>query len=65
MIGNPISWLSRLANATPEQRTKFRINPFGESLHWDELDEDLNLESFFDFKRELDYAKIYFKKKPK
>ena len=58
MIGNPISWFSRLANATPEQRNRFTIGPFGESLYWEELDEDLSLESFFDFKQELNYAKI-------
>ena len=58
VIGNPISWFSRLANATLEQRNRFTIGPFGESLYWEELDEDLSLESFFDFKRELNYAKI-------
>ena len=58
VIGNPISWFSRLANATTEQRNRFTIRPLGESLYWEELDEDLSLESFFDFKRELNYAKI-------
>jgi len=58
VIGNPISWYDRLAKATPEQRNNFRIGAFGESLHWEELDEDLSLESLFDFKRELNYAKI-------
>jgi hypothetical protein len=58
IIGNPIVWFKRLENATTEQRNKFEIDPFGESLHWEELDEDLSLESLFDFKRELNYAKI-------
>ena len=57
-IGNPISWFTRLANATPEQRLKFEIDPWGESLHCEELDEDLSVESLFDFKHELNYAKI-------
>lgn len=57
-IGNPLSRYKRLDRATPEQRLKYEIGPFGESLHWEEIDEDLSLESFFDFKRELNYAKI-------
>ncbi|MCE7064307.1 DUF2442 domain-containing protein [Dyadobacter sp. CY326] len=38
--------------------SKFEIGPEGDSLHWEEIDEDLSLESLFDFKRELRYAKI-------
>ncbi len=58
IIGNPISWFKRLENATAEQRNKIEIGPFGESIHWEEIDEDLSLESLFDFKHELNYAKI-------
>lgn len=58
IIGNPLAWFSRLEKALPEQREKYEIGPFGESLHWPEIDEDLSLESFFDFKRELNYSKI-------
>ena len=58
IIGNPISWFERLAKATHEQRMKFEIDKFREDIHWDELDEDLTLESLFDFKHELNYAKI-------
>ncbi len=57
-IGNPLKWYERLARATVEQRNKYEIGPFAESVHWEEIDEDLSLESFFDFKRELHYAKI-------
>ena len=57
-IGNPLHWYTRLANATNEQRSNYEIGPFAESIHWPDLDEDLSLESFFDFKRELHYAKI-------
>lgn len=57
-IGNPIGWFARLQKATPEQRLQFEIGPLGDSVHWQALDEDLSLESFFDFKRELNYAKI-------
>lgn len=57
-IGNPLAWFKRLENATSEQRLRFEIGSLGDSIHWEELDEDLSLESFFDFKRELNYAKI-------
>ena len=57
-IGNPLSIYKRLANATTAQRNDYEICPFAESVHWQSLDEDLSLESFFDFKRELNYAKI-------
>ena len=33
IIGNPIAWFERLEKATPEQRNKIEIDPFGESLH--------------------------------
>ena len=58
IIGNPLKWFSRLNNASVEQRNKYEIGPFGESVHWEEIDEDLSIESFFDFKRELNYATI-------
>jgi len=57
-IGNPLQWYTRLFNATPRQRNNYEIGPFAESIHWADIDEDLSLESFFDFKRELHYAKI-------
>ncbi|TLU99287.1 DUF2442 domain-containing protein [Dyadobacter luticola] len=57
-IGNPLEWFKRLQTATPDQRKEYEIGPNGESVHWEAIDEDLSLESFFDFKRELHYAKI-------
>ena len=57
-IGNPLKWYERLERASEKQRNKYEVGPFAESIHWEELDEDLSLESFFDFKRELHYAKI-------
>jgi hypothetical protein len=58
IIGNPIIWYKRLYKASHEQRMKFEIGPTLESIHWEELNEDLSLESFFDFNRELNYASI-------
>lgn len=57
-IGNPLQWFDRLHNTTPDQRENFEIGKFKDDVRWPDLDEDLSLESFFDFKRELDYAKI-------
>ena len=57
-IGNPISWFPRLWKATMEQRNEFEIGSFKERIHWEKLEEDLSLESLFDFKRELHYANI-------
>ncbi len=41
-LGVPLSWFPRLAEATPEQRLDFTINPGG--LHWDAIDEDISVE---------------------
>ena len=57
-IGNPLKWFTRLHNASVKQREDYEIGPTGASIHWEEIDEDLSLESFFDFNRELHYAKI-------
>jgi hypothetical protein len=57
-IGNPLQGFARLAHATVAERNNYEIGPFAESVHWPEIDEDLSLESFFDFKRELHYASI-------
>lgn len=34
----------RLANATPEQRSRYTLSPCG--IHWEELDEDLAFNGF-------------------
>lgn len=58
IIGNPLIWFERLQNAAPAERANYEIGPFGESLHWEDIDEDISLGSLFDFKRALDYIKI-------
>lgn len=35
----PLWWYPRLAAATPTQRTKWRILPFGDAVGWEEIDE--------------------------
>lgn len=56
-IGNPLEWYG-LEKTTPEQLERYIIGTFGESIHWPDLDVDIHLEGFFDFKRELNYAKL-------
>jgi hypothetical protein len=45
-ISVPMRWYPRLLNATPEQRERWEITPFGDALHWEEIDEDLDVQGF-------------------
>jgi hypothetical protein len=38
----PLAWSWRLSEATPEQRTRFRLIGSGQGVHWPELDEDIS-----------------------
>jgi hypothetical protein len=40
-LGIPLAWFPRLMHATPQDRTKVEISPFG--LHWEALDEDISV----------------------
>ena len=40
-ISVPLEWFTRLRNATPEQRSKWRFIARGIGIHWEELDEDI------------------------
>ena len=44
-LGVPIAYFPRLRQATTEQRQKFIISGGGIGLHWDDLDEDISVES--------------------
>ena len=50
ILGNPLSWFPVLLNATNEQRNNFEITHFG--IYWPDLNEDLGLNGFFEYKRE-------------
>ncbi len=39
-----MEWLKWLANATPEQRSKWTIEPGGFAVYWEELDDGLEIE---------------------
>ncbi|HEX6747081.1 MAG TPA: DUF2442 domain-containing protein [Longimicrobium sp.] len=40
----PLAWYPRLLNATPEQRSNWRIAGAGFGIHWPDVDEDLSTE---------------------
>ncbi len=40
-ISVPLEWFSRLRNATPEQRSKWRFIARGVGIHWEDIDEDI------------------------
>jgi Protein of unknown function (DUF2442) len=45
-ISVPLWWYPRLMHATPEQRSNWEILPFGDALHWPDIDEDLDVQGF-------------------
>lgn len=40
-LGIPLAWFPRLLNATPDERSRVTVSPFG--LHWEALDEDISV----------------------
>lgn len=41
-ISVPLAWSWRLSEATPEQRSNFRIIGAGQGVHWPDVDEDIS-----------------------
>jgi len=41
----PLEWFPRLRKATPAQRKKWRLVGKGIGIHWEEIDEDISIES--------------------
>lgn len=41
-VTTPLAWYPRLVAATPAQRARVELMPFG--VHWPEIDEDLSIE---------------------
>ena len=44
VISVPLAWSWRLSEATPAQRTNFRLIGTGQGVHWPEIDEDISVE---------------------
>ena len=43
-ISVPLVWSWRLSEATPEQRTNYKLIGNGEGVHWPDIDEDISAE---------------------
>jgi len=41
-LSAPLAWYPRLRDATPEQRSNWRLIGRGEGIHWPEIDEDIS-----------------------
>ncbi len=44
-IAAPLIWFPRLQNATPEERKNWRLIGGGMGVHWEDIDEDISIES--------------------
>ena len=44
-ISVPLAWFPRLHNATAEQRKNWRLIGGGIGIHWEDVDEDISVES--------------------
>jgi hypothetical protein len=43
-ISVPLEWFPRLLQATPEERSNWRLIGRGHGVHWEEIDEDISVE---------------------
>jgi hypothetical protein len=44
VISVPLAWSWRLSEATPKQRSNFRLIGSGQGVHWPDVDEDISVE---------------------
>ena len=44
VISVPLAWSWRLAEASPKQRSHFRLIGSGQGVHWPDVDEDISVE---------------------
>ncbi len=44
IISVPLAWSWRLSDATPKQRSNYRIIGDGHGVHWPDIDEDISAE---------------------
>jgi hypothetical protein len=43
-VSVPVEWFPRLRDATPEQRSQWRLIGRGQGIHWPDVDEDISVE---------------------
>ena len=51
----PLSWFKKLQNASEIDRLEFELWDDGAWIHWEKLGEDLSVDGFFTFKKELKF----------
>ena len=44
-ISVPLTWFPRLVHATSQERANWRLIGEGQGIHWEDLDEDISIES--------------------
>ncbi len=44
-LAAPLEWFPRLRDATPEQRSHWRLIGRGQGVHWPDVDEDVSVAS--------------------
>ncbi|WP_293898259.1 DUF2442 domain-containing protein [Phenylobacterium sp.] len=44
-VAAPLEWFPRLRDATPGQRSNWRLIGGGQGIHWPEIDEDIAVET--------------------
>jgi hypothetical protein len=47
-ISVPLAWSWRLSEATPQERTNFRLIGAGQGIHWPDIDEDISIRGMLD-----------------
>ena len=43
-VSAPLAWFPRLANATEQERNRWRLIGSGFGIHWPDVDEDISVE---------------------
>jgi hypothetical protein len=43
-VSVPLAWFPRLIHAAPEERNNWRLIGKGRGIHWEDIDEDINVE---------------------
>jgi hypothetical protein len=44
-ISVPLAWFPRLLHGSPKERSRWRLIGKGHGIHWERLDEDINVEN--------------------
>jgi len=56
-VSVPLEWYPRLADASPEERTRWEFTGPGLGVHWPELDEDISVEGLLRGRRSAESAR--------